>query len=82
MTNRFYLSRFFNVVEYANFIECLSEEDRLDRLDDTYDNDLINEGFTWSSTPQKSDYWSRLHEKLQEENIEEIYRNYLKLMII
>lgn len=82
MTNRFYLSRFFNVDEYANFIECLREQDKLYKLDDDYDNDIINESFTWSDTAQGSGYWSNLHEKLAEEDDPEIYKNFLKLMII
>lgn len=82
MTNRFYLSRFFNVDEYANFIECLKEQDKLYKLDEDYDNDVINASFTWSNTSQGSGYWSNLHEKLTEEDDSEIYKNFLKLMII
>lgn len=82
MTNRFYLSRFFNVEEYANFIECLNEVNNLHLLDDLFNNEIINDSLNWSHTPQGSNYWSKLHDKLMEEETRKIYKNYLKLMVI
>lgn len=82
MTNKFYLSRFFNFQEYTFFVENLSERTKLCRLEKEFEHDIINSSFTWEDTPQGNSFWDNIHGKLNDEDELDIKKNILKLMII